>query len=267
MPKPGALRKVQKQEFWTCNITNFDIKKKLNWFFCASFILYNVGSPADPEYKRFLENYSCDEEKSMANPETLLGEIEAKTRELIGTAPRSQIVVVYIYICICVYIYLYIYKLWFIFASFVNSKTHHTTVGVHKKQENWETGTNELNTCCSGPINVIMRTKLNWTPGFGAEDKRGEEGGAQEARTGKKATEGGGKAEATGGGAAQTQGGREAEEIVWERHQNQGNLQSLSHDCCVWCESCKIHWRLFCLLHCRSSLKRATRTMTWIPTA
>lgn len=40
---------------------------------------------SDPEYKRFLENYSCDEEKSMANPETLLGEIEAKTRELIGT--------------------------------------------------------------------------------------------------------------------------------------------------------------------------------------
>ncbi|XP_055735124.1 regulator of nonsense transcripts 3A-like isoform X2 [Salvelinus fontinalis] len=38
----------------------------------------------DPEYCRFLENYSCDEEKSMANPETLLGEIEAKTRELIA---------------------------------------------------------------------------------------------------------------------------------------------------------------------------------------
>lgn len=47
-------------------------------------------TPADPEYKRFLENYSCDEEKSMANPETLLGEIEAKTRELIGTAPSTQ---------------------------------------------------------------------------------------------------------------------------------------------------------------------------------
>lgn len=28
----------------------------------------------------------------MANPETLLGEIEAKTRELIGTAPRPHIV-------------------------------------------------------------------------------------------------------------------------------------------------------------------------------
>ncbi|XP_061826724.1 regulator of nonsense transcripts 3A isoform X1 [Nerophis lumbriciformis] len=38
----------------------------------------------DPEYKRFLENYSCDEEKSMANPETLLVEIEAKTKELIA---------------------------------------------------------------------------------------------------------------------------------------------------------------------------------------
>ncbi|XP_067116427.1 regulator of nonsense transcripts 3A [Osmerus mordax] len=38
----------------------------------------------DPEYRRFLESYSCDEEKSLANPETLLGEIEAKTRELIA---------------------------------------------------------------------------------------------------------------------------------------------------------------------------------------
>lgn len=49
------------------------------WFVLTKF-------PTDPEYKRFLENYSCDEEKSMANPETLLGEIEAKTRELIGRA-------------------------------------------------------------------------------------------------------------------------------------------------------------------------------------
>lgn len=46
--------------------------------------LINVYLFSDPEYRRFLENYSCDEEKSMANPETLLGEIEAKTRELIG---------------------------------------------------------------------------------------------------------------------------------------------------------------------------------------
>ncbi|KAG9349580.1 hypothetical protein JZ751_028028 [Albula glossodonta] len=38
----------------------------------------------DPEYRRFLENYCCDEEKTAANPETLLGEIEAKTRELIA---------------------------------------------------------------------------------------------------------------------------------------------------------------------------------------
>ncbi|XP_036401330.1 regulator of nonsense transcripts 3A isoform X2 [Megalops cyprinoides] len=38
----------------------------------------------DPEYRRFLESYCCDEEKTTANPETLLGEIEAKTRELIA---------------------------------------------------------------------------------------------------------------------------------------------------------------------------------------
>lgn len=46
---------------------------------------FTFETPLDPEYKRFLENISCDEEKSMANPEILLGEIEAKTRELIGT--------------------------------------------------------------------------------------------------------------------------------------------------------------------------------------
>uniref|UniRef100_A0A8C4YHG0 UPF3A regulator of nonsense mediated mRNA decay n=1 Tax=Gopherus evgoodei TaxID=1825980 RepID=A0A8C4YHG0_9SAUR len=38
----------------------------------------------DPEYRKFLESYCADEEKICANPETLLGEIEAKTRELIG---------------------------------------------------------------------------------------------------------------------------------------------------------------------------------------
>uniref|UniRef100_A0A8C5N3C1 UPF3A regulator of nonsense mediated mRNA decay n=1 Tax=Leptobrachium leishanense TaxID=445787 RepID=A0A8C5N3C1_9ANUR len=38
----------------------------------------------DLEYKKFLENYCADEEKVCANPETLLGEIEAKTKELIG---------------------------------------------------------------------------------------------------------------------------------------------------------------------------------------
>lgn len=38
----------------------------------------------DPEYRKFLESYCAEEEKICANPETLLGEIEAKTRELIG---------------------------------------------------------------------------------------------------------------------------------------------------------------------------------------
>ncbi|XP_041324500.1 regulator of nonsense transcripts 3A-like [Pyrgilauda ruficollis] len=38
----------------------------------------------DPEYRKFLENYCTDEDKICANPEILLGEIEAKTRELIA---------------------------------------------------------------------------------------------------------------------------------------------------------------------------------------
>nr|KAF6428734.1 UPF3A regulator of nonsense mediated mRNA decay [Rousettus aegyptiacus] len=36
----------------------------------------------DLEYKRFLEAYSVEEEKTSTNPETLLGDIEAKSREL-----------------------------------------------------------------------------------------------------------------------------------------------------------------------------------------
>ncbi|KAM4862549.1 regulator of nonsense transcripts 3A isoform X3 [Urocitellus parryii] len=38
----------------------------------------------DPEYKQFLETYSVEEEKTSANPEILLGEVEAKTRELVA---------------------------------------------------------------------------------------------------------------------------------------------------------------------------------------
>ncbi|XP_074243470.1 regulator of nonsense transcripts 3A isoform X1 [Saimiri boliviensis] len=38
----------------------------------------------DPEYKKFLETYCVEEEKTSTNPEMLLGEMEAKTRELIA---------------------------------------------------------------------------------------------------------------------------------------------------------------------------------------
>lgn len=39
---------------------------------------------ADPEYKKFLESYSADDEKLTSTPETLLEEIEARNKELIG---------------------------------------------------------------------------------------------------------------------------------------------------------------------------------------
>ncbi|XP_035950999.1 regulator of nonsense transcripts 3A isoform X4 [Halichoerus grypus] len=44
----------------------------------------------DPEYKKFLETYCVEEEKPNANPETLLGDIEAKTRELTGGCDSAQ---------------------------------------------------------------------------------------------------------------------------------------------------------------------------------
>uniref|UniRef100_A0A8D2JHT5 UPF3A regulator of nonsense mediated mRNA decay n=1 Tax=Varanus komodoensis TaxID=61221 RepID=A0A8D2JHT5_VARKO len=44
----------------------------------------------DPEYRKFLETYCAEEEKICANPEILLGEIEAKTRELIGLLKRME---------------------------------------------------------------------------------------------------------------------------------------------------------------------------------
>lgn len=91
MPKLGASRKVQKDGFLARNIITSDE---------PSSLMLNL--PADPEYKRFLENYSCDEEKSMANPETLLGEIEAKTRELIGTA--------FIFCLLCLLVCLFVFS-------------------------------------------------------------------------------------------------------------------------------------------------------------
>lgn len=47
------------------------------FFFFFSFCL-------DPEYKRFLEIYNGDEEKLASTPETLLEELEARSKELVG---------------------------------------------------------------------------------------------------------------------------------------------------------------------------------------
>ncbi|XP_058526516.1 regulator of nonsense transcripts 3A isoform X3 [Ochotona princeps] len=48
----------------------------------------------DPEYKKFLETYSVEEEKTSASPEILLGELEARAREL--TARRTTPLLEYI---------------------------------------------------------------------------------------------------------------------------------------------------------------------------
>lgn len=46
--------------------------------------MYVVYCLSDPEYKKFLENYNGDEEKLASTPETLLEELEAKSKELVG---------------------------------------------------------------------------------------------------------------------------------------------------------------------------------------
>lgn len=43
-----------------------------------------MNNDLDPEYRKFLESYAADNEKMTSTPETLLEEIEAKNRELIG---------------------------------------------------------------------------------------------------------------------------------------------------------------------------------------
>lgn len=105
------------------------------------YIHFGHETPSDPEYKRFLENYSCDEEKSMANPETLLGEIEAKTRELIGTVPNAQMIIS-LQIIISFRIQVYINSTYskniknvclLLSVSSCFSQTDNTTVGVHQK--------------------------------------------------------------------------------------------------------------------------------------
>lgn len=45
------------------------------------FVRYYLS---DPEYKKFLEIYNGDEEKLTSTPETLLEELEAKSKELVG---------------------------------------------------------------------------------------------------------------------------------------------------------------------------------------
>lgn len=45
---------------------------------------------SDPDYKKFLEYYNGDEEKFTSTPETLLEEIEAKSKELVGMLKRRM---------------------------------------------------------------------------------------------------------------------------------------------------------------------------------
>lgn len=53
----------------------------------------------DTDYKKFLEIYNGDEEKFTSTTETLLEEIEAKTKELVGKLIFALYSKIWIYIC------------------------------------------------------------------------------------------------------------------------------------------------------------------------
>lgn len=50
----------------------------------TSINLCGVYFLSDPDYKKFLEFYNGDDDKLASTPETLLEEIEAKSKELVG---------------------------------------------------------------------------------------------------------------------------------------------------------------------------------------
>lgn len=54
------------------------------FFFKSAIFSVYLNNDLDPEYRKFLESYAADNEKMTSTPETLLEEIEAKNRELIG---------------------------------------------------------------------------------------------------------------------------------------------------------------------------------------
>lgn len=71
------------------NIFQTSSSEQADSFSCYSACFFFFFSPSlpfpiDPEYKKFLESYSADDEKLTSTPETLLEEIEARNKELIG---------------------------------------------------------------------------------------------------------------------------------------------------------------------------------------
>lgn len=82
MPKPEALKTVGRCWITQPHVKCCDQMSSLRHLWGGVYLF--LFKFTDAEYKKFLEAYCVEEEKAAASPETLLGDIEAKTRELIG---------------------------------------------------------------------------------------------------------------------------------------------------------------------------------------
>lgn len=65
-------------------VFKFDIDVAQSKVTVRLFCFFSICVCLDPEYKRFLEIYNGDEEKLASTPETLLEELEARSKELVG---------------------------------------------------------------------------------------------------------------------------------------------------------------------------------------
>lgn len=63
---------------------NTDVEQSKTTVFLCVCVFISLCVWLDPEYKRFLEIYNGDEEKLASTPETLLEELEARSKELVG---------------------------------------------------------------------------------------------------------------------------------------------------------------------------------------
>ena len=125
----------------------------------------------------------------MANPETLLGEIEAKTRELIGTESYAQMIIV----------------LWHNFIMQIHSMSlvsakRTTPLLEYIKNKKIEKQVRKQSKWKKWPANCFDIFLILFLLLYRVENKRGEERGEEEKRARKEKAKGGGEEKAARGG-------------------------------------------------------------------
>lgn len=89
----------------------------------------------DPEYKKFLETYCVEEQKTNASPETLLGDTEAKTRALTGLFCSFLLCTLLRYVFTFIELYIYLLLMFIIKHWHLREAWH---VGVWSVSQFWK---------------------------------------------------------------------------------------------------------------------------------